>query len=261
MSKLLFFLSLFFVLQGCGFSSGLYQDILKAQDYITNQKFEEAVEVYEALLLKKPSKTIRIKVNYQLGEIYSIYLGDYKKSIFYFNQIIRNSNQPNWQVKSMEKIAQIYFENLKDYDKAQFYYNKLIGFIPELQNKDFYLYQTALSSFYQNKFRDSIKQFEKIISTQNNNNKIRSYYYIGMSYYYLQDWNNAINSWKEYLKREQRKDRIVKTKFMIANAYESSEKLKEAYNVYYEILGEYPNPEIIKSRLESLYNRRVARKR
>ena len=60
---------------------------------------------------------------------------------------------------------------------------------------------------------------------------------------------------------ENRNDRIVKTKFLIANAYESAEKLKEAYNIYYSILGEYPNSEVIENRLKSLYERRVSRKR
>ena len=61
--------------------------------------------------------------------------------------------------------------------------------------------------------------------------------------------------------REKRRDNIVQTKFLMANAYETMEKLKAAYNIYYSILGEYPNTEVIKNRLKSIYERRVARKR
>ena len=47
----------------------------------------------------------------------------------------------------------------------------------------------------------------------------------------------------------------------MANAYETMERLKEAYNIYYSIVGEYPNNEVIKARLNSIYERKVARKR
>ena len=47
----------------------------------------------------------------------------------------------------------------------------------------------------------------------------------------------------------------------MANAYETMEELKKAYNLYYSILGEYPNTEVIQNRLKAIYDRRVARKR
>ena len=47
----------------------------------------------------------------------------------------------------------------------------------------------------------------------------------------------------------------------MANSYESLENLKSAYNIYYSILGEYPNTEVIQNRLKGIYNRRIARKR
>ena len=47
----------------------------------------------------------------------------------------------------------------------------------------------------------------------------------------------------------------------MGNAYETMEELKKAYNIYYSILGEYPNNDVIKNRLNSLYKRRIARKR
>jgi hypothetical protein len=90
---------------------------------------------------------------------------------------------------------------------------------------------------------------------------IESFYYIGLINYYQQKWNESIEEWLEYIKREKLKDKIVKVKFLIANAYESQEKLKEAYNIYYSLLDDYPNPQIIKQRLKTVFDRRMARKR
>jgi hypothetical protein len=84
---------------------------------------------------------------------------------------------------------------------------------------------------------------------------------MGLIEFYNKNWDKAVEYWLEYLKRERRKDQIVKVKFLIANAHESNEKLKEAYNIYYSLLPAYPNPDVLRARLKSLYARRVARKR
>ena len=47
---------------------------------------------------------------------------------------------------------------------------------------------------------------------------------------------------------------IVTTKFLWQMPMKRAEKLKEAYNTYYSILGEYPNSSVIKRRLDSFTN-------
>jgi tetratricopeptide (TPR) repeat protein len=254
-------ITLVFILTGCGFTSGLYKDIIKAQDLINDQKFGDAVKIYESILQKKPSKNIAIKINFQLGELYSIYLNNYEKSLKHYLSIVNSSNEPNWQVKSLERVGIIYSEDLKNFKEAEKTYRTLINFHPILQRQNDYKYKYALSIFMQDKYKESIEKFNELKTIKDARIVLDSYYHAGLAYFYRREWKEALSEWKEYLKRETRKDKIVNTKFLIANAYESSEKLKEAYNIYYSILGEYPHPEIIKSRLESLYNRRIARKR
>lgn len=259
-SKLQYLLIL--VLVSCGgLSSGLYKDILEAQDFITNQKFEKAAKVYEKILLKKPPRTIKIKINFQLGEIYSIYLNNFDKSIEHFNQIVLESNEPKWQVDALEKIANIYFSDMKNFKKASEIYLKLKNFYPTLDKQSLYSFRYAESILSTGEYTNAIKLFEKIIENEKNEFAVRSYYNIGLAFFYTKKYEEALSYWFEYLKREKRTDRVIQTKFLIANAYESSENLKKAYNVYYSILGEYPNADVIKNRLESLYKRRIARKR
>lgn len=247
---------------GCEFSSGLYQDILNAQEYITNQDYQKAAQVYETVLSAKPPEAIKTKVRFQLGEIYSIYMNDHKKALIHFKEIIKESNEPAWQVKASEKIASIYFESTKEYIKAEKSYAKLVAFKPVLDRYNFYRFRLGLSLFNLKKFGESSKIFNQIKKVKKETEESSlAYYYLGLTNFYLQKHDEAIKNWFEYLKREKRKDKIVQVKFMIANSYESSEKLKEAYNIYYSIIGEYPNSEVIKDKLESLYKRRIARKR
>lgn len=248
-------------LLSCGFSSGLYNDILKAQDLITKQQFKKAARIYEGVLLKKPSKTIKIKINFQLGEIYSIYLSDFPKSIHHFNQIVQESNEPKWQVNSLEKLGNIYLNETYEYKKAAEAYKKLTNFVPVLDKNTLYNFNYGVSLLKGGEYVFAQKIFQELINSGNSEYAIRAYYNQGLAFFYQKDYENALKNWFEYLKREKRNDLVVQTKFLIANAYESSEKLKEAYNIYYSILGEYPNAEVIQNRLESLYARRVARKR
>lgn len=250
---------LVFLTAGCDFTSGLHKDILKAQERITNQDFGKAAEIYEEILVRKPSKTIQIKINYQLAEIYSIYLNDHEKALRHLRAIIETSNEPSWQVKALERIGSIHFEEFKNYKKAKKAYQSLMNFVPKLEKQDEYAFKFAQCEFHLENFEESEKRFEQLAA--NPDFGAEAYYYMGLGRFYRNDWDGAVNQWFEYLKREKRKDKIVQIKFLIANAYESSERLKEAYNIYYSIIGEYPNPEVIESRLNSLYERRVARKR
>ena len=84
---------------------------------------------------------------------------------------------------------------------------------------------------------------------------------MGMIHFEKKEWRQAISFWNQYITREKRKDFVIEAKFLMANAYETLEALKKAYNLYYSILGEYPNTEVIQSRLNAIYQRRIARKR
>jgi tetratricopeptide (TPR) repeat protein len=259
-NKLIILLSIL-GLSSCDFTSGLNQDILSAQKFVDNQEFQEAVELYERVLKKNPSKTIKTKINYQLAEIYYLYLDEQLKALKYYQFIVDNVDEPLWQVKSLEKIADINFSFAKNYHESIRAYNILMRVRPRLKNYDYYYFRVGEAHFEVGQYHRAREIFTQILSQPNNDHYVEAYYQLGLVEFYNKNWDKAVDYWMEYLKREKRKDQIVKVKFLIANAYESNEKLKEAYNIYYSLLSSYPNPEVLKARLKSLYARRVARKR
>jgi tetratricopeptide (TPR) repeat protein len=249
------------IISGCGFTSGSYQDILEAQEHINEREYGKAVELYKKILLQSPSKNIEIKINYQLAEINSLYLSEYKEANKYYKKVTSITDEPLWQTKALEKMGSISFENLKDFKTAQFAYKKLKNFRPKLEKQSFYKLRYALTYFHQENYKQASKLLRAYITEEDIQNSLSAYYHLGLINFYKKKWEVAVSYWFDYLKREKNKDKIIQVKFMIANAYESNKKLKEAYNIYYSIIGSYPNPDVIKSRLNSLYKRRVARKR
>jgi len=256
-------LILFFILglSSCDFTSGLNQDILSAQKFVDQQDFAKAVGLYERVLKKNPSKVIKTKINYQLAEIYYLYLDEQVKALKYYQFIVDNVDDPLWQVKSLEKIADINFSFAKNFTEAIRAYHILMNVKPRLKNYDYYFLRVGESYFEMGQYTKAREIFNQIISQPTNPYYVEAYNQMGLIEFYNQNWDKAVEYWLEYLKRERRKDQIVKVKFLIANAYESNEKLKEAYNIYYSLLPSYPNPDVLRARLKSLFDRRVARKR
>jgi tetratricopeptide (TPR) repeat protein len=250
-----------FFLNGCDFTSGLNREILTAQDYVERQEYAKASEAYERLLRQNPPKNILTKINYQLAEIYYLYLNQQTRALSHYKYIVENDDIPRNQVRSLEKIADINFSFSKNYKESIKAYQLLLSFKPRLQSADFYDFRVAEALFEDGQLEKADERFSKFAFDTNHAHHIESFYYQGLIRFYQKRWDPAVERWLEYIKREKRKDLIVKTKFLIANAYESGEKLKEAYNIYYSLLSDHPNPEIIKERLKTLYARRVARKR
>lgn len=248
-------------LSSCDFTSGLNQDILTAQKYVDQQDFSKAVELYERVLKKNPSKLIKTKINYQLAEIYYLYLDEQLKALKYYQFIVENVDDPLWQVKSLEKIADINFSFAKNFPEAIRAYRILMEVKPRLKNYDYYFLRVGESYFEMARYNKAREIFNQIISQPTHPYYVDAYNQMGLIEFYNKNWDKAVEYWLEYLKRERRKDQIIKVKFLIANAYESNEKLKEAYNIYYSLLPVYPNPDVLKARLKSLFARRVARKR
>lgn len=254
-------LAMVLVTVSCDFTPPINRKIIDAQNYITEQKYAKAAYLYEDILKSNPSQDLRLKICYQLGELYSIYLGQYKKAVYYYTEVKDLTEDPLWLIKTEEKLADVNFNYLKNYKNAIKNYTRLSQFTPKLKNFDFFQLQIALSYYYLNDKENALIQLTKIQSDPNHEYFIRSFYYVGLIYYEQKEFNKALYVWQEYLKRETKKEYIVQAKFMVANAYESTENLKMAYDIYYSIANDYPNPEVIQNRLSSLYARRVSRRR
>jgi tetratricopeptide (TPR) repeat protein len=247
------------LINSCGFSTGIYQDVIKAESLLKNNKYLEASKIYNKILDKSPPLDLEIRILFQLGEINSSYLNKFDESIKYFLDVVEKSSDPIWHIKSYEKLASISFDG-KRYDLSKKFYEKLSKIKPELKNKNFYLLKVAESNLNLKDFNLSKEQFIEC-TLKNIDYEKDCYYYLGLIHYYENSFEEANNYWFKYLKLEKNKEKIVNIKFLIANSYESLEKYKNAYDIYYSILGEFPNSEIIKKRLKSVYDRRVARKR
>ena len=243
------------------FSPRIYEEILQAQHFIEKQEYQKAVNLYEKILKQNSNKEIEVKILYQLGDLNSIYLSKNIEGIKYYEKIMRITDDPLWSVRTQERIAEIYFTYLRNYKKASSIYKKLKEFTPPLKKQNFYQFRYARSLLKLDLLSEAQGSFKEITKNKKHKYYINAFYYLGLANFKKNKWKKAISFWKQYLNKEKRNDGVIRVKFLMANAYEMLEELKQAYNIYYSILGEYPNTEVIQNRLNGIYQRRIARKR
>lgn len=245
----------------CDFTPRLHKDILHAQNLIADQDYKTAIARYDEILARNPSDEIKVKIHYQIGELYSINLNQNRKALEHYEKVKEYSEEPIWLVKAEERIGEINFSYIRDYKAAGKSYTSLLAFNPKLKRYDFYQYRLAQSELGLKNFIIAEKLLKEMEANPTHEYHVRSMYELGLCYFYQERWNDAIEAWRAYIKREKRTEHVVQAKFLMANAYETMEDLKAAYNMYYSILGKYPNTSVVKNRLEAIYQRRVARKR
>lgn len=260
--KMKYSIILFLLLNiSCDFAPTLDKSILEAQKAIENRDFQKAAIINDAILTKSFKRQIKRKVLFQQGDIYLVQLGEPQKALVYFQQIYQDESDPFWQVKSLEKIADINFFQLKKYEQAAKHYEVLADFKPPLNKHDYYKFQMARALMENGNYSKAIVLFNDISNDVKNQYQYDAYFQKGLINFYNKKWEAAIEQFKIFIANSNTKEYVVQAKFLIANCYETQEKLREAYNIYYSIMDSYPNVEVIKSRLKSLFERRQSRKR
>ena len=259
--KSLLFLLVFFFLTSCDFSNRVHRQVLEAQALIQEQKYDEAIKEYFKILNRDPPRETKVKVYYQLGDLYSIYLSQNKESIKYYEKVKEISEDPYWLIKTEERLGEVSFVYTKDFKKSFESYQKLTLFKPDLEKKDFYQFRAAVSLFQLEDFKQAKFIFNEISNSPKHQYKEESLFYLGQIYFREQKWEEAIRPFNQFTKISENLEKVVQAKFLIANCYETLENLEKAYMIYYSLIGIYPNSEVIRNRLESIYKRRIARKR
>lgn len=250
-----------FFVGGCDFSPRIHKKIIVAQEYVMAQRYRDAIKEYNDILAQNPPSEIQVKIHYQLGGIHSTNLGENKLAVGHFSKVADHTQDPLWLVKSEERMGEIHFSFLRDYARALENYKMLFYFTPKLAKRDFYEYRLALCYNKLGLEDEAQKIFLNIKKRPQHEYYISSIFELGSLHFLKEEWQKAVDYWSEYIKKEKRRDNIVQAKFLMANAYETMEDLQKAYNIYYSILGEYPNTQVIQNRLRSIYERRIARKR
>ncbi|MBF0205787.1 MAG: tetratricopeptide repeat protein [Oligoflexia bacterium] len=243
------------VLSSCNFMPDLHEEIFIAQKSARDENYQRSIKLYEDLLRKNPPIKIKEKIFFRLSELYAFHVGDNLKAVRYLEQLRKETEDPAWLVKVEERLGEIRFVQLKDFKKAKDNYTNLVNFRPKLERNDFYEFRLAQAYLESGDLQGSLKIFRKIVDEKNHQYSLDALYFIGLAYFQIANWDQALFFWQDYVAKEKSREKIAEVKFFMGNIYETKEKFDLAYETYYSIIGDYPNTDVLKSRIKSLVDR------
>lgn len=252
---------LFLFILGRSFTPSYHKSILNAQNLIKAGNYSESLKVYQEVLEQSIPNKIRKQINFQIGNLLSVYLGDFDLAIEYLNTYKRLVELPDEYILVEKKIAEIFFKYKKNYEKAIKAYKNLINFRPRPEEYEEFEVKYGICLIELKRYEEATLFFQNIRSNSQHLFQNKSLYYLALINFHQGDFDKAVENFRIYLKREEDEDQTNTATILMANAYETSGKLDKAYEIYYNLYSKYPNPKIIKDRLDSLYKRRVAQKR
>jgi len=259
---LFFSLELLILSYSCSPRSHLQEQLQLAQDFSDKHQYEDAYKVYQKLKKLNLNKNLKQEIIFQMAKIESVYLSEYKKSYAHLQELASmSSGDTNWQFLAYRELAFLNIDHLNQFNEAADYFDKLTHIAKEKDQKDYFEFKKVdalLKGGVSNKVE---KLLLKMSQDKSHKYQSKAGYELGVFYFESAKWNEAITFFLNYLKQNVGKDEEVRIKFLIANAYESLDKLVLAYNLYASIINDYPNPELIKKRMNTIYERRVSRRR
>ena len=224
---------------------------------VDQQKFQKASIIYETVVESTTDSRIKIRVLVQLAQLYAFHLNRVEESIVLIERAIWLNKDPSKLIKFKEIFGDIYFTKLRNFKKSSEIYDELIKVKPELPQYSEYKYRYAESLFFSNKLREAISVFNSLLETTKDNNISKILYRTGLINYLLGESDKAIEIFRKVIDGDFKYTYKVKSSFFLAGLYEDLDQLDNSLKYYNLIRYDYPNPRLVKQKMESIYRKKL----
>lgn len=210
--------------------------------YLENQEHERAIAFFRHRLANYPDTGVNDKILLLLGKAY------YAKGIYIaaVNAFDKINILEETSTLEQEQIHEVYFLKAEAYFSAELYgeakeaYMRLINKYPELENTDYFYYQLGMSSYY-------LAQFNEAIETLNvamekfplSKYRYSSRLIIGKCYVELKRVEKAVENFERIVKNEYLRGRDVyyEASLELARIYHEQGVSDRALALYDEVIG------------------------
>lgn len=206
----------------------------KAEEYLRNNQFFEAINEYKKILNDRPLDFI---THYRLAEIY-FRTKDFDNALVHYEMVlsIGNFNYEVDKVDIQKKVANIYMGR-DDFYNAFKISSEILKSYPS--NEDA-LYNTAFISLGQEEFEFSQRQFSKLIKLEVKNFNV--YFAAGISAYQNQKGNESIEYFRKAV--ELKPDSEI-ANLAMALALKRKSNYNKSYNFVTKLLGRVTDPDVL----------------
>lgn len=236
--------------------------ILQAQELIIRGEQEKAASLLNELLLTNLLPAVKEKIFFQLVDLQLLHLRKPEIALKILdNTQLYELQGPDIEIKINHYRAQIYDIHLQDCRQAIPYYQQLSNYLPRLAEIDYYQFSLAKCFKTLERWNEAIALFKKMSLDPHQPFQKKASMQLVLSYYLTRQLPQALEQVKQYLELETDLEQLIYANYLKANILEDLEQLEEAYKIYASLLYQYPNQELVKQRMNRIYERRLNRGR
>lgn len=225
-------------------------------------RYAEALEKYRYVTLHYRNSKLAPDALFRTGEINYLYLKDFQSATRAFRNLLSNYS---FSVRS--KVAQLHLADiemygLQDFKQAIVEYQKAISFYAEEKEAERFQHEIAKAYYNLGNYEQQRVELNLLLVKFPASERVESVYFeIGNSYYIEGRPDEAIESYRKVIEKFPNTAVSLESKFQMASCLEEKEDLKGSVTLLQEIEGVYPNPRIVKMRIERIKKRLKDRRR
>ncbi len=263
----------FFVsfLVGCGLNSSKKQYVLAEKLWIDG-KYKPAVTEFEKVYSRDPRGQLGQQALFRAAMTQAYFLSEYPEAVKKFRTYSQVAHEPESVWEAQKQVGELLFTKLEQYEAAAQHYQTLLRKKPAHPEDDpFFEFRIAKSYFYLWKFADALQVYRALQKDYPGSAYAeKAALEVGATYFtrgeQLQEkgtesYQEAIDAYREFLKKYPRSDLLPQAKFGIASCLEEMDQLDAAYNAYEELRSTYPSPKVIEIKLARIRERKAQRSR
>ncbi|MDO8644823.1 MAG: tetratricopeptide repeat protein [bacterium] len=261
LKSLFLLLSLILPFFACNQAKELNQDLLQAEKFYSEQLFSEAAKVYERLLSRYPESDRAVEIGLRLATVYQYNIQDSEKALEAYLWVIRHFPKKTETVMAYEKRIEI-FKGRQEYGSAVEEYNNLLRLnFPEIQ-RDRYRYEQAschLKAKDLHQARESLQRFLKEFPKSEWSDE--ALLDLGETFFLQNEFKPAEEAYRSLVQKYPQSPLLLTARFNRALSLEEMGEWNQSLRIYEEILPEYPNRDLIESKIKKLRERQEKTKR
>lgn len=250
----------FCLLSACG--ENVSESLMKkAQDEWVKGRSHSAVELFKAVLKKKPSGPMAEEALFRLGEISHFSLGSSAQAIMYFQELLQLNRKGVFAHDAQKYVAEIVEFTFKDYEQAIIEYQKLIDRFDTEDEKGGHQYRIASVYFKMQNYEQALAEWEVLLDDHSKSSWAEeAQFKVVEILYTLQRCSKARQYYDDFLEKYPASEFKDEMEFIMASCLEEGGKLQEAYNRFKLLEDDYPYPAILKTKMDGLEKRMKKRK-
>lgn len=253
------------LLLGC--QRDLEQKYWERAEFLVKQgQYERAIDELRRVVASQQNPTQRARAERRIATIYQDYLKDYAKAVASLRDVVRHSDNDDLKFQARWNIAKIYRLNLgnpyrasEEYQSLFEEYGKSKGEGPAL------LLDWAETLNETGNAKGAVQTYQKFIEFFPSHAQApRVMVLLGQSFLASGQIQEAVRQFETvigaFLRDDYKKAYLAEAYFGLGQALEVSEAATKAIDAYNRALEHYPNPEVVRIKIERLTEREKKRK-